>query len=647
AAQQDSGTVAVPSRSDFGEITYRDWYSPGGFEVAHILADPLDSRYIYSSGWYGTLLRLDRRTMQVVHVFDPGEKYRTSVMPPIAFSAQDPRTLYLGAQQVLKTEDGGLNWRQLSPDLTRGVSEKPTSGRRPTNRLTAIAPSAVDPGVIWAGSGDGLIQVTRDGGVRWLDVTPPNPGPKPAEGPDKEPIYPMVEEIEASRYEAGTAYAVFQRRQEFRPYILRTHDFGRSWTTIVQGIPPTCMSWTVREDNQRKGLLYAGTEVGVFISFDDGDNWQSLQLNLPVSPVRDLALHGNDLVAATFGRALWILDDVTPLRQLRREVTDAAVNLFPPAEAVRVRWDVNQDTPLPPETPAGANPPPGAIIDYFLKTPAPEQVMLAIYDSHHNLVRKFSTTPEPAPPQPPNAPEYWFSPQPALTNHAGVNRFVWDLRYPHPAALTYGYFGKHLDYFEYTLPEDAIPGHTPRYQPQGPLAVPGQYELVLTVSGHEYREPLRITLDPRVEASPADLEAQLALEEKLVHAMDVSDAAWKQVHAARTAVEPAEKNAAAKDAAKKLAIALAALEDGDPQKPGFGPLNRDLGRLLTMTGTGDARPAETLYAAVQAHCGHLDEDLARWQELNQHELVAINSLLAKDGKGTLPVVTPPGSGCTP
>ncbi|MBV9339541.1 MAG: hypothetical protein JO159_01460 [Acidobacteria bacterium] len=228
-----------------------------------------------------------------------------------------------------------------------------------------------------------------------------------------------------------------------------------------------------------------------------------------------------------------------------------------------------------------------------------------------------------------------------------MNRFVWDLRYPHPAALTYGYFGKHLDYFEYTLPEDAIPGHTPRYQPQGPLAVPGRYELVLTVSGHEYREPLRITLDPRVEASPADLEAQLALEEKLVHAMDVSDAAWKQVHAARTAVEPAEKNAAAKDAAKKLDIALAALEDGDPQKPGFGPLNRDLGRLLTMTGTGDARPAETLYAAVQAHCGHLDEDLARWQELNQHEVVAINSLLAKDGKGTLPVVTPPGSGCTP
>jgi photosystem II stability/assembly factor-like uncharacterized protein len=649
AAQQDSGTVAVPSRSDFGEITYRDWYSPGGFEVAHILADPLDPRYIYSSGWYGTLLRLDRRTMQVVHVFDPGEKYRTWIMPPIAFSPQDPHTLYLGAQGVLETRDGGVNWHELSPDLTRGASEKPAPDRRPVNRLTALAPSPVESGLIWAGSGDGLIYITRNGGASWQDVTPPSPAAKPVQGPQKEPAYPIVQEIEASRYDLGTAYAVLQLRREFQPYILRTRDFGRSWTNIVEGLPSTSVSWVVREDSQRRGLLYAGTETGVFVSFDDGDDWQSLQLNLPVSPVRDLAVHGNDLVAATFGRSLWILDDVMPLRQLTPEVTGAAVHLFPPADAMRVRWDANHETPLPPETPSGANPPDGAIIDYFLKNPASGTLSLEIYDGHNNLVRKFSTTPEPPPSEPPNAPDYWFSSQPALTTHPGVNRFVWDLRYLHPAALTYGYFGKHLDYFEYTLPEDAIPGHTPRYQPQGALVVPGQYEVVLTVNSQQYREPLRITLDPRVGTSQADLEAQLALEQKLVNAMDVSDAAWQQVHAARTALQAEDKNLTAKDtsdAAKNLDEDLAALEDGDPQKPGFGPLNRDLGRLLTMTGTGDARPAQTLYAAAEALCGHLNQDLVRWQELNLHQLPAFNGLLEKNGRAALPVITPPGSGCT-
>ncbi|MGE5205862.1 MAG: hypothetical protein ACM3PW_09615, partial [Chlamydiota bacterium] len=400
------------------------------------------------------------------------------------------------------------------------------------------------------------------------------------------------------------------------------------------------------EDSKRQGLLYAGTETGVFVSYDDGERWQSLQLNLPISPVRDLAVHGNDLVAATFGRALWILDDVTPLRQLTPEVTAATVHLFPPADAVRVHWDNNPDTPLPPETPAGVNPPDGAMIDYFLKNPGPATMTLAIYDAHHNLVRQFSTTSEPPPPQPANAPEYWFAPQPSLTTHAGLNRFVWDLRYPHPAALTYGYFGKHLDYFEYTLPDHAIPGETPRYQPQGPLVVPGIYEVVLTVNGQEYRQSLSVGLDPRVQVSQADLQAQLALEQKLVQAMDASDEAWQQVHAARTALAGDQKNLTAKDAtdaAKKSDDSLAALEDGTPQKPGFGPLNRDLGRLLTMAGTADARPAQTLYTAAQEECTSLNQALARWQDLNQHELAALNSLLQKSGKPALPVAPVPAA----
>ena len=652
AAQQDSGTVATPSRSDFGEITYRDWYSTGGFEVAHILADPLDPMNIYSSGWYGTLMRLDRRTGQMVHVFVPGEKYRTWVMPPIAFSPQDPHTLYLGAQKVLETGDGGVTWHELSPDLTRGVSKKPEPQRRPTNRLTALAPSPVQAGVLWAGSGDGLIHVTRDGGANWQNVTPPSPAPQapPVNGSQEEPTHPMVVEIEASHYDAGTAYAVLQVPREFKPYILLTHDFGHTWSNIVQGLPSDSVAWAAREDSQRTGLLYAGTETGVFVSFDDGDHWQSLQLNLPVSPVRDLAVHGSDLVVATFGRALWVLDDVTPLRQFTPQVTGSTVHLFPPAAAVRVRWDENPDTPLPPETPAGANPPDGAIIDYFLNSPGPASMTLAIYDSHSNLVRKFSTTPEPPPPQPANAPKYWFAPEPALSTHAGLNRFVWDLRYSHPAALTYGYFGKHLDYFEYTLPDHAIPGQTPRYQPQGPLVAPGQFEVVLTVNGQDYRQPLTVQPDPRVHASQADLQAQSALEQKLVQAMNTSYEAWQQVHAAHTTLAAAQKSLTAKeatDSAKKLDDALSELEDGKPEQPGFGPLNRDLGRLLTMAGTGDAGPAQTLYSAAREACATLNQALSLWQNLNQHEIAGLNTVLQKNGKPALPAAKVPAAACAP
>jgi photosystem II stability/assembly factor-like uncharacterized protein len=648
AAQQDSGTVATPSRSDFGELTYRDWYSTGGFEVAHILADPLDPMNIYSSGWYGTLMRLDRRTGQMVHVFVPGDKYRTWVMPPIAFSPQDPHTLYLGAQKVLETSDSGVTWNELSPDLTRGVPKKAEPERRPTNRLTALAVSPVEAGVIWAGSGDGLIHVTRDGGASWQNVTPASLAAKTREGSEA-PTYPLVVELEDSHYDTGTAYAIVQVPREFKPYILRTHDLGHTWTNIVHGLPADSVAWSVREDAKRKGLLYAGTETGVFVSFDDGEHWQSLQLNLPVSPVRDLAVHGNDLVLATFGRALWILDDLTPLRQLTPEVTSATVHLFPPADAVRVRWDENPDTPLPPETPAGANPPDGAIIDYWLKGAGPTSMTLAIYDAHNNLVRKFSTTPETPPPQPANAPEYWFAPEPALSTHAGLNCFVWDLRYPHPEALTYGYFGKHLDYFEYTLPDHAIPGQTPRYQPQGPLVVPGQYEVVLKVNGHDYRRLITVRPDPRVHASLGDMQAQLALEQKLAQAMNASYKAWQQVHDAHNTLAEDQKSLTAKettDSAKKLDDALSALEDGKPDKPGFGPLNRDLGRLLTIAGTGDARPAQTLYSAAQQGCDNLNQALTQWQNLNQHEIAAFNAVLQKNGKPVLPAAKAP-LGCSP
>src|SRR5262249_32197479 len=296
------------------------------------------------------------------------------------------------------------------------------------------------------GTSNGVIQVTLDGGATWLDVSPPGLASNA-----------LISTLEASHHDAGTAYAAINVAQDSRPYIYRTRDGGHTWQAAANGLPATAIVRVVRADPVRKGLLYAGTETGGYVSFDDGDHWQALQLNLPTASVRDLAVHGDDLVAATFGRALWILDDVSPLRQLDATVARAGVYLFRPQTAVRARWGVNQDTPLPPETPAGQNPPDGAILDYYLASAAHGDLRLAIYDHKGGLVREFSSAPGPAPPPFPNVPDYWFAPSETLPNAPGLNRFVWDLRYPHPSPLPYSYFGALIDYTEYTLADHAIP----------------------------------------------------------------------------------------------------------------------------------------------------------------------------------------------
>ncbi len=639
AAQQDSGTVAVPSRSDFGEISYRDWFSIGGFEFCYIAPDPLNPNIVYSGGWYGTVVRFDKVTGQITHVFIRGSKYRAAQMPPIVFSPQDPHTLYLGTQYAMKTLNGGDSWQVISPDLTdrsavAGTEPKP--GERVASArtaITSIAPSTLQQGVLWAGTSNGIIQWTQDGGQTWKNVTPPD-----------FTATTSIEILEASHHDVNTAYVAAGIRNDSAPYIYRTHDAGKTWQKITDGLQPGWGARVVREDPVRKGLLYAGTENAVYVSFDDGDHWQSLQLNFPVSDVRDLAVHGNDLVAATYGRALWILDDVSPLRQAGADIATSNAYLLPPAAAVRVRFDNDQETPLPPETPTGKNPPDGAIFYYYLKSPPDGELTMEIRDAKKNVVRRFTSVAPSEDKTPKNVPDYWFGPQPALSKNVGLNRFVWDLHYDPPSALNYSYFGDILDYVEYTLSDHAIPEDTPREQALGPLATPGQYEVTFIGNNVLMKQPLTITLDPRVHVTQAELDQQLDASKKVTSGLKASSDAYNAAAVLRVAIADREKalvaNASAKgaaDAVTDLDKKIADVQEGNPLAPGVGPVNRDLARILYMIQVGDAAPSESAQAAIDESCQTLDKNLADWRKLNGESLPSVNALLGKYNLQPLPV----------
>ncbi|MGD0179504.1 MAG: hypothetical protein ABSC15_06790 [Terriglobales bacterium] len=632
AAQQDSGTAAVPSRSDYGEITYRDWAPTGGFEFCYITPDPANPNFVYAGGWYGTVLRFDKTTGQIVHLLVRNSRYRTSNMVPIAFAPQDPHTLYAATQYLLKSNDGGLTWQEVSPDLTQKTEpdKKKVDPRRTV--IDTIALSTVKAGVIWAGTGNGLVQVTKDGKT-WQNVTIPGLHEKSS-----------ITAIEASRHDAATAYVVVSGFRDLRPLIYRTRDYGQSWQLTNTGLPETGSARMVREDPVRKGLLFAGTWNGVYFSLDDGDHWETLQQNLPTTMVTDLDVHDTDLVASTFGRSLWILDDITPLRQFDAKWPRSDAHLLSPRSVVRVRWDMSQDTPLPPETPAGDNPPDGATIYYFLKSAPAGDIKLSIYDSHNNLVHEFSNIPAPYDKAPANAPEYWFAPQPALTKTAGLNRFTWDLRYPAMKTLRYSYWGNQLDYIEYTGSDHAIPGDFPRDLQPGAFVVPGQYLLALEVNGKTYRQSLTVTLDPRVQASQADLVKQLDVETNVSDQMAATYDGDVQARALRAAIADRQKSIGTDAAKKDVADALKALDDqvvdaddGKPDELGLGPLNRELARLAFMIESGDARPASLLEASVEQYCQELGKRLAQWRDINQQKIAPVNALLQKQGLSPLPI----------
>jgi photosystem II stability/assembly factor-like uncharacterized protein len=505
--QQESGSAGVASRSDYGEITFREWHPVGVEEYGYVAPDPLNPNIIYG----GKVSRFDKSTGQVQQVGPAvpggGAKYRFVRTMPLLFSPVDPHVLYLGSNVLLKTVNGGRGWDVISPDLTRETYDVPASvgvyteeARKQATRrgvIYAIAPSHKDVNVIWAGTDDGLIHVTRDGGKTWNNITPGELTP-----------WSKVSMLDASHFDDVTVYAAINRIRldDLKPHIYRTHDGGKTWKEIVTGLPDQPVN-TVREDPLRKGLLYAGTELAVYVSLDDGDHWQPLKLNMPPISIRDLVIHENDLVVGTHGRGFWILDDVSPLRQISAQSAAANAVLFRPAVALRVRWNNGTDTPLPPEEPAGQNPPDGAIFYYNLKLTAATPVTIEIFDGAKKLVRRYSSDDKPAPIDPMlPVPIYWIRPPAIPATTAGLHRFVWDLCYPPPDAIDHEY------------PISAIYRDTPRY-PVGPLAVPGEYSVKLTVNGKSYTQPLTVKMDPRVKASLAGLQQQFALAQRIVGLM--------------------------------------------------------------------------------------------------------------------------------
>ena len=693
APQQDSGTAAVPARSDFGEITYRDWFSIGGFEFCFIAPDPLNSNIVYSGGWYGSVVRFDKTTGQIAHVFVRSDKYRTARMAPLLFSPLDPRSLYLGTQYVMTTTNGGESWQAISPDLTQRPGSA-TSGNRadpggheleadsddmalqgeydekdealkeaqgPRGRavISSIALSPIEAGFIWVGTGNGIIQSTQDGGLTWQNVSPADLKPESS-----------VVNIEASHFDVNSAYITIENPHDNTPYVYRTRDAGKSWQKITNGLEPGWLARVVREDPVRRGLLYAGTTDAVYVSFDDGDRWQSLELNLPTSDMRDLVVHDNDLVVATYGRALWVLDDISPLRQAGASIAASDAYLLRPATAVRTRWDNDQETPLPPEVPAAPNPPDGAMFYYYLKSAASQPVALEIRDSQGNLIRRFSSQAPPPDTVIKNVPDYWFSPLPHLPANAGLNRFVWDLHYDPPPALQYSYFGNALEYLEYTLSDHAVAGDTPREQTLGPLAVPGQYTATLVAGDQKLAQPFTITLDPRVHASQADLALQFESAMRIGAGLKSSYDAYNAAIGLRKSLEdrsktldaslkdhPETKEAA--DAVKALNTQLELILSGSTTAPGIGPINRDLARVNFMIETGDAAPSESALAAIDGSCSGLSKQIAAWHELQSQRLPAVNAVLGKYKLAPLPAgapatlsspaagASPPGSGHVP
>ncbi|MGH9433646.1 MAG: WD40/YVTN/BNR-like repeat-containing protein, partial [Terriglobia bacterium] len=624
SGQQESGSACVSSRGNWGEITERDWWTVGAEEYGYVAPDPLNPDMVYG----GKLTRFNRQTGQVAEVSpeplrSPG--FRAVRTAPVIFSPVDPHVLYFAGNTLWETRDGGQNWKQISPDLTRKTWEVPASvgkyrdqpSAKSSQRgvIYAVAPSPLDLNLIWAGTDDGLIQLTTDGGQHWENVTPPELKP-----------WWKVSIMDAGHFDKQTAYAAINtfRLDDLRPRIYRTHDGGKTWKDITDGIPDGADVNVVREDPHRQGLLFAGTERAVYVSFDDGGHWQSLRLNMPATSVRDLTIKDDDLIAATHGRGFWILDDITPLRQLSGTVADANAYLFNPEPATRVRWDVNTDTPLPPDVPAGQNPPDGAIIDYYLKSAPSGSATLEILDSTGKLVRRYSST-DPVPQISPmlQIPIYWVRPPQGLSAQPGMHRFLWDMHYP-PVP------GSHVEY-----PMQAV-YHNTGPAPTSPWVMPGNYTVKLMVGGESYTQPLTVKMDPRVKTPLSGLMEQFRLSKQVYDGLVEGAMGVEQIRNLHVQLQKLEKGAGRGSVAESLAAldqkaeAIAGRELGGVgffMRRGPDTLNSVGGSLRQLLGIlqgADVAPTTQMTAAIATRLAALNGLMARWAALKSQDLAALN-----------------------
>jgi len=676
--QQESGSACVSSRGNDGQITFREWHPVAVEEYGYAVPDPRNPDVVYG----GKITRYDRRTSQNQSISPvPGGRggpapppgspaYRTVRTLPVNFSPVDERTLFFGNNYLWKTIDGGVTWKRLGDDPTRKTYELPATIGKYTDPSLAIqrgviysiAPSYIDINRIWIGTDDGVIKTTTDGGVTWKDVTPP--GLKP---------WMKVFNMDAGRFDVRTAYAAVNtlRLDDIRPRLWRTHDGGATWTEIDSGLEDGGPTSSIREDPKRKGLLYAASERRVYVSFDDGDHWQSLQLNMAPSSVRDIIVKDDDLVAATHGRGFWILDDVTPLRQVDSSTAGQEAVLFKPQAAYRVRWNTNTDTPLPPDEPGALNPPEGAVINYYLKGSASGPVTLDVVQADGRVVRHYSSADPVVRPDPINGnlPLYWFRPPMILSTEPGMHRFTWDVHYQPLAGGGGGRGG---------LPIAAAPYNTVP-APTAPWVNPGTYTVRLTVNGTTYSRPITVKQDPRVKTPAVTMQRVYSLTKAAyTGAVDAQEAAQaaqnlrdqiakvksQATGATATALDAFDKKIeAAFNPATSSAPAPGAAGVGSstPLQPpaaqgptpggrggrggrgggagGFGgALNAPGAALVAVMNSlqsADVQPTALQVTAIETALANARTFMTRWNVLKTTELAGLNAQLKAAGLATI------------
>ena len=642
-AQQDNSTVAIASRTDHGVITDRDWYDVGGGESGYIVADPKDPDIVYAGGNWGIITRLDRHTGLVQDVtvwpvnpsgWSAGQlPHRFQWTAPIAISPFNSNAVYIGGEKLFKTTDGGMNWTAISPDLTRNDKSKQVPSGGPItidetsveyyDTIFSVALSPVQRGVIWTGSDDGLVHITRDGGKTWSDVTPKGM-----------PEWARIGLIAPSPYAAGTAYLAADRHRldDFHPYVYKTTDYGTTWTAITDGLPQSgSYVHAVAVDPVRKGLLYCGTETGIYVSFDDGAHWQSLELNMPVVPVTDMVVKNGDLVISTKGRSFWILDDLSPLRQANADITNDAAHLFKP----RAAWRTQLGHANPKSFALyGQNAPDGAVIDYYLKTKAAdkEKVTLEIVDSAGKVVRKYTNKKKKASDEQPSEAGNEFHSPTAIPVKAGMNRFVWDLRYESPTLIP----GQVWDSAD---------------NPKGPLALPGAYQVRLTADGKTFTEPLTVKLDPRVKNTPEDLRKEFDLSLKIRDEITLADQTVNEMNSVKAQIKALRKRLDLSAQDKPILDAADAVEkkmkpindqlwqgkmkasEEDLNYP--DEINDQLKGIAEFMEGSDYAPTAADYAAYADLSGKADKLIAQWKDIKSKDLAALNEQI---GKANIPAI---------